>query len=117
MNGLDPGIDLSFLRGREVIQIAVGLFQVVFAFDEQVSISVESEFRFSSTDSCVWQPGAPQAAAPTLRLLGVRVEEVRGQSDGTLDLIFSNGARLTILDSSKEFESYNITRPGQTIVV
>jgi hypothetical protein len=31
--------------------------------------------------------------------------------------VFSNGHRLSILDSSKEYESYDITRPGQTIVV
>ena len=117
MNGLDAAIDLSFLRGREVIQITIGIFQILFIFDEQVQISVESEFRFGSTDSCVWLPGMPQAAGPALRLLGARVEQVRSQRDGTLDLIFSNGDTLTILDSSKEFESYNIARPGQTIVV
>jgi hypothetical protein len=31
--------------------------------------------------------------------------------------MFSNGHRLTILDSYKEYESYDITRPGQTIIV
>lgn len=117
MNGLDSAIDLSFLKGREVIQVAVGIFQVVFVFDEQVTISVESKFRFGSTDSCMWQPGEPHAASPALRLLGARVEQICSQRDGTLDLMFSNGDRLTILDSSKEFESYNIARPGQTIVV
>ena len=40
-----------------------------------------------------------------------------GKADGTLTLMFSNGQRLTILDNSKEYESYDITRPGQTIVV
>lgn len=117
MNGLDTSIDLSFLCGREVIQVAVGIFQVVFAFDEQVSISVESEFRFGFPDHCVWRTGEAQAAAPALRLLGARVEQVRSQGDGTLDLSFSNGDCLTILDSNKEFESYTIIRPGQTIVV
>ncbi len=37
--------------------------------------------------------------------------------DPGLVLMFSNGHRLTILDSYKEYESYDITRPGQTIIV
>jgi len=99
------------------MQITVGIFQVIFTFDEQVSITVESEFRFGSPNSCFWRAGEPEAAAPVLRLLGTRVGQVRNQTDGTLDMSFSNGDSLTILDSSKEFESYTIVRPGQTIVV
>jgi hypothetical protein len=34
-----------------------------------------------------------------------------------LSLMFSNGHRLTIVDSFKEYESYDITRLGQTIIV
>jgi hypothetical protein len=33
--------------------------------------------------------------------------------DGTLTLAFSNQHRPTILDSSKEYESYDITRPAR----
>jgi hypothetical protein len=38
-------------------------------------------------------------------------------ADGTLTLAFPNQHRLTILDSFKEYESYDISRPGQTIIV
>jgi len=31
-------------------------------------------------------------------------------------LTFSNGQRVTILDSSKDYESYDIMRPGETII-
>jgi len=34
-----------------------------------------------------------------------------------LTLLFSNEQRLTLRDNSKDYESYDITRPGQTIVV
>ena len=119
MYGLDTTIDLSFLIGRETIQIVVGQFQVIFNFNESVSISVESEFRLMSQagDVSTWQPRVPQAAAVALRLLGVKVEKVSGQTDGTLTLTFSNGDILIILDSSKEYTSYDITCPGTTIVV
>jgi hypothetical protein len=34
------------LTGRELIQVAVGTFQVQFHFDEDVAVSVEAEFRY-----------------------------------------------------------------------
>jgi hypothetical protein len=61
----------------------------------------------------------PQSAASTLsppEELGLVVVPQRC-IDGTLTLAFSNQHRLTVLDSSKEYESYDITRPGQTIIV
>ena len=46
MYGLDRDIDLSFLKGREVEQIAIGVYQITFAFDEDVRISVEVRFSY-----------------------------------------------------------------------
>jgi hypothetical protein len=118
MRGLDKNIDLTFLKGREAIQVAIGVHQVIFAFDGDVTISVESHFCYSSKgNSSEWRPGAKQLAANTVQLLGAVVEGVHGHEDGTLELTFSNGDRLVITDASKEYESYQITRRGETIVV
>lgn len=113
-------IDLSFLGGRELIQIAIGLYHISFRFDEDVAISVEGEFRyFDGQEECIWkhQPGAEQIAARTVSLLGSTIKNFERHEDGTLILTFSNGLRLTIVDNSKMYESYDITRPGHTIVV
>jgi hypothetical protein len=118
MYGLDTTIDLSFLKGREILQVAIGIHDVQFVFDKDVKISITGLFRcICRAATSEWQPGAPQAAAPALRLLGATVEQVHGQRDGTLELKLSTGDRLMVLDNSKEFESYTITRPGETIVV
>ena len=120
MYGLRKDIDLGFLKAREVIQIAIGVYQTQFGFDEDVTIYVHSQFcYFDGRDEWVWkpEPGAPQIAARTVALLGTTIESFQGYEDGTLKLIFSNRQRLTILDNSKEYESYDITRPGETIVV
>src|SRR6266704_2806431 len=120
MYGLKKEIDLSFLNGRELIQVAIGLYPTSFRFDEDVAISVEAEFSyFNGQAEWIWkpEPGAAQIAARTVSLLGATIQTFEGQGNGTLSLVFSNGQRLTILDSSKEYESYDITRPGQTIVV
>ena len=120
MYGLSRDIDLSFLKGRQVEQVAIGIYQIIFGFDEDVKISVESQFNyFDGQRELVWkpEPSASQIAAQTLTLLGATIEKFEGHANGTLELVFSNGCRLTILDSSSEYESYDITRPGQTIIV
>lgn len=120
MYGLKKEIDLSFLNGRELIQIAIGLYHISFRFDNDVAISVEGEFSyFDGQAEWIWkpEPAAVQIASRTVSLLGARIESFEGHEDGTLRLNFSNRQRLTILDSSKEYESYDITRPGHTIVV
>ena len=120
MYGLREGLDLSFLNGRELIQVAIGVYQIQFGFDEDVRISVESQFSyFNGKDELIWkpEPGAAQIACRTVALLGATIESFEGQENGTLSLVFSNRQRLTILDNSKEFESYDITCPCGNIVV
>jgi Family of unknown function (DUF6188) len=120
MYGLRKDIDLSFLNGRQVEQVAIGVYQIQFGFDEDVRISTYMQFNyFDGRKEWIWkpEPGAVQIAARAVALLGATIESFQRHEDGTLKLIFSNGRRLTILDSSKEYESYDITRPGSTIVV
>ncbi len=120
MYGLSKDLDLSFLNGRQVEQVAIGAYQVIFGFDEDVRISAYIQFRyFDGQEEWIWKPeaGAAQIAARTVALLGSTIQSFEAQENGTLSLVFSNDQRLTILDSSKEYESYDITRPGQTIVV
>jgi len=120
MYGLKKDIDLSFLSARELIQVAIGVYQIQFGFDKDVIIYVESQFNyFDGHEEWIWkpEPGAAQIAARTVFLLSATIQSFEGQENGTLILMFSNGGRLTIPDSSREYESYQITRPGQTIIV
>jgi hypothetical protein len=120
MHGLKKKIDLSFLTGRELIQVAIGSFQVQFRFDEDVAVSVEAEFRyFDGQEEWIWrqEPSSLQVAGRTVAMLGASITSFESSENGTLALTFSNGHRLTIVDSFKEYESYDITRPGHTIIV
>ncbi len=117
---MNKDIDLKFLNGRESIQIAIGVYQIQFGFDEDVRISVEGEFRyFDGGTEVAWrpEPGSPQIAVRTVGLLGATIHSFEGRENGTLTLSFSNGHHLIIPDSSHEYESYTITCPGRTIVV
>src|SRR5215469_7886370 len=120
MYGLKKDLDLNFLEGLELIQVAVSLFKVRCGCDQDVAISVTGEFRyFDGQVEWVWEPepGKSEIACRTLDLLGRTVRRLQWHEDGTLRLLFSNGRRLTMLDSSREYESYEITRPGQNILV
>jgi|SRR5215469_3814418 len=79
MHGLKKEIDLSFPKGRELIQVAVGLYQVQFGFDGDVTISVEAEFHyFDCQNEWIWRqkPSSPQVAARTVALLGNQARAV-----------------------------------------
>lgn len=120
MHDLNPKIDLTLLKNRKVVQIAVGLFQVQFGFDEDVRISVEGGFSyFDGKAESAWkpEPGCSSVAAATVGLLGAVITKFEAHENGTLKLEFSNGRQLTIPDSSKEYESYSITRPGFNLYV
>jgi len=120
MNGLRKDTNLGFLNARELVQVAIGVYQIQFGFDENVTIYVESQFSYyDGQKEWIWkpEPGAAQIAARTVSLLGATIRNFDSQENGTLTLTFSNGGRLTLSDSSQEYESYQITRPGETIVV
>ena len=120
MYGLKRDLDLNFLKGLELTQILVSLFSVRFGFDKDVTINVTGEFRyFDGQAEWVWnpEPGKSDTASRTLDLLDRTVENLEWHEDGTLRLSFANGHRLTMLDNSREHESYEITWPGQKIIV
>jgi hypothetical protein len=78
MYGLDTDVDLSFLRNREVIQVAVGLHQIVFAFDGEINVSVEGKCELrSSSRSTVWLREPSGDAASMLGLLGQTAVDVQ----------------------------------------
>lgn len=58
-----------------------------------------------------------KSQARTVAMLGARMTSFESDENGTLALTFSDGQRITLMDSFKEYESYDITRPGETIIV
>jgi hypothetical protein len=117
--GIPKNTDLSFLKGREVQQVCIGVFQVQFRLDQNVSIFVTGCFRYidESGSAYEWLPKNHNLAARTANLLGLVITDLTAEPSGTLTLVFSNAAKLIIFDDSKQYESYEIHKPGLTIVV
>jgi len=110
--------DLSFLEERELEQVAIGVYQVIFNFDQNMSIMVEDRFEFSSgSEVHVWKPGATSVAGITASLLGEKVKKVRVGSGSSVELVFSGNKRLMLTPEKSRYESYQITHRGGSIIV
>ena len=119
MYGLDKATDLTFLIGRSLTQICIGLFQLILNMDNELSISVEGDFEYIAPGSgkamrCCEFPGS---ACPLVELLGKKIIGVDVTSESTLVLVFEDGSHLRLLDSNLDAESYQITGLNKDIVV
>jgi hypothetical protein len=115
--GLTPDVDVSFLAGAELQQVAVGQNEVILNFGSRVSVTVASDLRLSSPhDQGDLITDAPTAGSALIALLGSTVLQATG-IDGTLTLKWSDAGTLAVYDSSPDYESYTITHDGGIIVV
>jgi hypothetical protein len=123
--GLSADLDLSFLVGREVIQVCLGSSQVQLHFSaldvmrgDYVEIFVESELTHISSSGVESSYVILTASAPMLTaLLGATVNGASREAPGTLCLQFETGDRLKIHDNSEHYESYQIKQGNKLIVV
>jgi Family of unknown function (DUF6188) len=119
MYGLKPDVDLNFFIGKELIQLAVGPYDVQFHFHESVWLSVQSRTEHISKEIVhEWDGDAnqPLAAGSLLGLISSSVISLQGESDGTLTLTFSNGDVVTVFDQ-EGYEAYQIGNGDQRIYV
>lgn len=117
MYGLDKATDLTFLVGKGLVQICVGLFQLILNFDDGVSISIEGEVEHIPVAKPP-QSGSLQRVGCCLGdLLGKKIRGFEINDGGMLELTFSDGNTLRLYDSNPDAESYQITGPARNIVV
>ena len=118
MYGLPEKTDLSFLKGKQLLQVCIGCNEVVLNFDGDLSITAQTDIGHKSAKlpSTIYKTSI--AAAPVLvRFLHESVANASVALPGTLVLEFSNTETLEIYDSSSHYESYVINYAAKTIVV
>jgi hypothetical protein len=94
----------------------MGQFQMQFHFDEDIKIYVENTFVYYTGDAqTCWRSGELSGAAAPLKLLGKAVQKVEVEAPSALWLHFANEGRLAVIDDSREYESFTVTRPGFTL--
>lgn len=115
MYGLEKSVSLDFLRDLRLEQVCIGNFQVILRFDKETSISIEGSLEISDGDSKVSRnlhADKPSETTELVALVGLMTANVANLGDGKVRLHFSNGALLTLFDSKKDFESYQISSAG-----
>jgi hypothetical protein len=116
--GLPQGKDMSFLVERELIQVCIGLHQVILVFDGDISISLECEFYLTHGSEIGEEAKSSNSSKTALaKLLGSHITSVTNRGGRELGLFFSGGLCLRILDSNSDHESYQISLPTETIIV
>jgi hypothetical protein len=116
MNGLPSNVDLSFLFGRILLQLCIGLHDLILNFDGDVAISIESSLGFGIR-------GKKEKPLDVLKdnhhltgLLQVPVSNPERDDNGGLFLFFENESYLHIHNDSKDYESFVIKYKGTFII-
>ena len=116
--GVPDSIEWSFLVGREVLQVCIGLHQVSLRFDGQVSINIECDFDHApAADTFRSQSSLPHKVASLVSLLGNKVTSAIRKGGKFLEIRFANEEMLKLYDSNELYESFQVTTPDKEIIV
>jgi len=117
MFGLAEDTDLEFLKGAVLEQVCIGAHEVIFRFEQDLSITVESDFLVALNEVGQRFEDTRSSANACAALLGEQIVDVHVLPEGTLAVEFSAAKRLELYDSSPNYESYQITHGLKTIVI
>lgn len=117
MYGVPADLDLSFLRGAELIQVCLGQYQLQFHFHPVGSISVEGGWEMLDATGAVIDrrhDGPDRPPFQLHRLLGQPVVGSEVSAPDWFALRFVGGEVLRVFDDSPQYESFKI-EPGGII--
>ena len=92
--------------------------QIYLHFDNHVTITVEGTLTYQSASNGVVQKLSPPVSETNLmQLVGHKLEQITGKSNGTLSLAFDDNSIVECLDTSPDYESYQLSFEGRLIVI
>lgn len=118
MYGLPANFDASRLVGCRLEQVCFSANTAHFAFDQEVCITIESCFSYTTVDTGRSDLATvPIRESAVMQLIGQSVELAYGSPDGSLTLVFANRHSLVCHDDSTDYESYRLKIGDEEIVV
>jgi len=118
MYGLPQDFDTSVFVGKSLQLVSFTANTIHLAFDDEVSITVESSFAHD-----LGQTGPPTVETVPVResrlmqLVERTVVRAEARDRGTLVLYFDNGQTFFCFDDLPQYESYSITLGDRQIIV
>lgn len=118
MYGVPERERLVGLIGKELVQVCFGVHQVIFRFEKDVWISVESGIENSMLGRVTGgHCEIYRTESFLVGLLGSTLREVDRVNSKTLRLTFSNDCYVDLRDDSDHYESFQIKVDGELIVI
>jgi hypothetical protein len=115
--------DWSFLAGCEVIQVAIGMYDVQVAFfkdkgSASPAISIWHDFKHERAGKTLSDAPETHIKATTLvSLLGKTVASIVADGEEALILQFTGDETLSIVVDDEQYESFSVAGPNGLIVV
>lgn len=104
---------------NDVDSICFYRYEGYLTFENRNRLSFSAPFRFAErqilSDAPVFE--FPLAESKLVRVLGCQVSQVKCDTDGTLELRFSNGDVLIIYANDPAYEAYTLLIDGKEYVV
>ena len=107
-----------FFVGLVLAQVCIGRHQVILHFDQDATVSVEGDLGIRAPNAIERVVEDHRAAAVDLAwLVADVVDAVKPEAEGTLRLYFASGSVLSFYDSSKHYESFQVSHGTDLYVV
>jgi len=117
MYGVRADLDLSTLNGVELEQVGIGSYAVVLSFSLNRTIGIEGRYEILSPIGESVESGRPDElrSQHLVDLLGASIVTATPSPPQTVELRFSTGHVLRLIDDSEKYESFSI-QPGDIFV-
>jgi len=119
MYGLPATFDSSFLKGKEVVSVCFGAYQVSLYLEGNIWIQIEGRYRLICGDDTLESVDAfPLLQSVLPQLIGTRTIEVSfSPESGNLEIGLENGMCMQIEGDVGPYEAYRLfDGRNQTIV-
>lgn len=117
MYGPPANTELTSFRGRELIQVCIGAHDLILNFVGSVSVTVLSSIALRTGEAQQRYVDFRDAAAALVALMGRTIVAATDDVSGTLIHEFDSNCALSVVDDSRQHESYLIRHGSRLIVV
>jgi len=108
MYGLPINLDLKFFNEKELLQVCIGLNDMIINFEGSIGVSITSKCVYECAGEVLEIENYVLSANILCSLLGKKVTEAVNEDGKNLKLRFEGDCSLNIFDDSEHYESYVI---------
>lgn len=106
------------MLGKELLQVSIGLNEVILVFHENLGITIQSAVIFDRKNQARRQIGAsPDIGIAFLPELGKALIKVTIRDDGSFELVFSGDTRITLLNDSSQYECFQVWHDKTQLII